>query len=68
MITVQCSFKYAERMKGMFEKGEYIVYGTTGVCQVMDITTMKQKEALQAKLYICAGTGVFPGRKDSYSC
>ena len=51
MITVQCSYKYAERMKGMFEKGEYIVYGTTGVCQVMDITTMKQKEALQTKLY-----------------
>ncbi len=25
----------------MFEKGEYIVYGTSGVCQVEDITTME---------------------------
>lgn len=24
----------------MFEKGDYIVYGTTGVCQIEDITTM----------------------------
>lgn len=27
----------------MFEKGEYIVYGTSGVCQVEDITTMDMK-------------------------
>ena len=24
----------------MFEIGEYIIYGTKGVCQVMDITSM----------------------------
>ena len=63
MITVQCSFKYAERMKGVFEKGEYIVYGTTGVCQVMDITTMKQKEATQAKLYYVLEPVSSPGGK-----
>ena len=38
-------------MKGVFKKGEYIVYGTTGVCQVMDITTMERKDAPQEKLY-----------------
>ncbi len=27
----------------MFEKGEYIVYGNSGVCQVEDITTMEMK-------------------------
>ena len=47
----------------MFEKGEYIVYGTTGVCQVMDITTMKQKEALQAKLYYVLEPVSSPGGK-----
>ena len=47
----------------MFEKGEYIVYGTTGVCQVMDITTMKQKEATQAKLYYVLEPVSSPGGK-----
>lgn len=47
----------------MFEKGEYIVYGTTGVCQVMDITTMKQKEAPQAKLYYVLEPVSSPGGK-----
>lgn len=35
----------------MFGKGEYIVYGTTGVCQVMDITSMSMDERQQEKLY-----------------
>lgn len=35
----------------MFGKGEYIVYGTTGVCQVKDITSMSMDERQQEKLY-----------------
>ena len=35
----------------MFEKGGYIVYGTTGVCQIEDITGMKSKGASGEKLY-----------------
>lgn len=27
----------------MFEKGEYIIYGTTGVCEVVDVTSMKME-------------------------
>ena len=35
----------------MFGKGDYIVYGTTGVCQVRDITAMSQGEGGNEKLY-----------------
>lgn len=35
----------------MFEKGGYIVYGTTGVCQVEEITGLKMKGASDEKLY-----------------
>ena len=35
----------------MFGKGEYIVYGTTGVCQVRDITAMTADGSGQEKLY-----------------
>lgn len=35
----------------MFEKGGYIVYGTTGVCQIEDITGMKSKGSSGEKLY-----------------
>ena len=35
----------------MFEKGGYVVYGTTGVCQVEEITGMKMKGASDEKLY-----------------
>lgn len=35
----------------MFEKGGYIVYGTTGVCLVEEITGMKMKGASGEKLY-----------------
>ena len=34
----------------MFEKGGYVVYGTTGVCQVEEITVMKSKGASGGKL------------------
>lgn len=50
-------------MKGVFKKGEYIVYGTTGVCQVMDITTMERKDALQEKLYYVLEPAGSPGGK-----
>lgn len=35
----------------MFNKGEYIVYGTTGVCQVRDITAMSTDGSGKEKLY-----------------
>ena len=35
----------------MFSKGEYIVYGTTGVCLVKDIITMDREEVPKDKLY-----------------
>ncbi len=38
-------------MSRLFGKGEYIVYGTTGVCQVKDITSMSMDERQQEKLY-----------------
>ena len=43
----------------MFEKGGYIVYGTTGVCQVEEITGMKMKGASGEKLYYIAVIDVF---------
>ena len=38
-------------MSRLFGKGEYIVYGTTGVCQVKDITSMSMDERQQEKSY-----------------
>ncbi len=35
----------------MFEKGEYVVYGTTGVCEVTDITTLNMKGVTKNRLY-----------------
>ncbi len=35
----------------MFEKGEFIVYGNAGVCEVRDITTLDMKGAAKNKLY-----------------
>lgn len=35
----------------MFEKGEYVVYGSTGVCEVMDITTMDLEGVPKDRLY-----------------
>ena len=35
----------------MFEKGEYVVYGNTGVCEVVEITTLNMKEATRNRLY-----------------
>lgn len=38
-------------MRRLFNKGEYIVYGTTGVCQVRDITAMSTDGSGKEKLY-----------------
>lgn len=38
-------------MSGLFEKGEYIVYGMTGVCLVKDITEMSTDGSSRDKLY-----------------
>ncbi len=35
----------------MFEKGNYIFYGSTGVCKVEDITTLKLKDVPKDRLY-----------------
>ncbi len=35
----------------MFEKGQYIVYGTSGVCKVEDITTMDMEGISNERLY-----------------
>ncbi|MGL5437973.1 MAG: CarD family transcriptional regulator [Lachnospiraceae bacterium] len=35
----------------MFEKGQYIVYGTSGVCKVEDITTMNMEGISNERLY-----------------
>lgn len=35
----------------MFEKGTFIVYGNTGVCEIKDITTINVKGAPKDKLY-----------------
>ena len=35
----------------MFEKGEYVVYGTTGVCEIADITTLNMKGVTKNRLY-----------------
>lgn len=35
----------------MFDRGDYIIYGTSGVCQVEDITTMNMKGIPRDRLY-----------------
>ena len=35
----------------MFEKGQYIIYGIRGVCEVMDITTIDRPGGPQGTLY-----------------
>ena len=35
----------------MFEKGDYIVYGATGICQVKEIGTLSMKAADKDRLY-----------------
>ncbi|HIX66689.1 MAG TPA: CarD family transcriptional regulator [Candidatus Anaerostipes excrementavium] len=35
----------------MFRKGDYIVYGSTGVCEVLDVTTMQMEGIPDDKLY-----------------
>lgn len=35
----------------MFEKGQYIIYGIRGVCEVMDIITVDRPGGPQGKLY-----------------
>lgn len=35
----------------MFEKGEYVVYGNTGVCRVEEITTLTMQGTVKNRLY-----------------
>ncbi|MBQ7359014.1 MAG: CarD family transcriptional regulator [Lachnospiraceae bacterium] len=41
----------------MFEVGEYIVYGTKGVCQVEDITTMQMGDMPKSQYYVLQPVG-----------
>ncbi len=42
---------FAERRDGMFEIGDLIVYGSSGVCEVKDITTLRMKGVSEDRLY-----------------
>ncbi len=47
----------------MFEKGEYIIYGTSGVCRIEDITTMNMASVPRDKLfYVLAPSSQKGGR------
>ena len=35
----------------MFEKGDFVVYGRDGICQVSDITTLEMDGVPKDKLY-----------------
>ena len=35
----------------MFNKGEYVIYGNVGVCEIMDISTLDIHGAPKDKLY-----------------
>lgn len=35
----------------MYEKGQYIVYGIRGVCEIVDITTMERPGSPEGRLY-----------------
>lgn len=35
----------------MFDKGEYIVYGSKGICEVRDVTTLNMEGAARNRLY-----------------
>ena len=49
----------------MFETGEYVVYGRTGICQVTGVTTMKMDGSSSERLYYILRPG--DGRKDFYT-
>lgn len=50
----------------MFETGEYVVYGRTGICQVTGVTTMKMDGSSSERLYYILRPGG-DGRKDFYT-
>lgn len=35
----------------MFEKGEYVVYGNAGVCEIMDVTSLDMEGTTKNRLY-----------------
>ena len=48
----------------MFETGEYVVYGRTGICQVTGVTTMRVDGSSGEKLYYVLRPG---GETDIYT-
>ena len=50
----------------MFETGEYVVYGRTGICQVTGVTTMRVDGSSGEKLYyVLRPGGETDGKKRS---
>ena len=47
----------------MFETGEYVVYGRTGICQVTGVTTMKMDGSSSERLYYILRPG---GEKERF--
>lgn len=35
----------------MFKKGDYVIYGTNGICEIIDITTLDLDQVLNDKMY-----------------
>ncbi len=47
----------------MFERGDYVIYGTSGVCKVEDVTTMNMKDVPRDRLfYVLAPSSQKGGR------
>ena len=44
-------YKISERDVNMFNKGEYVIYGNAGVCEIIDISTLDIHGAPKDKLY-----------------
>ena len=49
IIKIEQEWKKGGRF--MFEKGDYVVYGTKGVCQVEEITELEMKGTAEGRLY-----------------
>ncbi len=51
----------------MFETGEYVVYGRTGICQVTGVTTMRVDGSSGEKLYYVLRPGGETDGEDIYT-
>ena len=51
MGTIKIEQEWKKGGRFMFEKGDYVVYGTKGVCQVEEITELDMKGTAEGRLY-----------------